>query len=239
MSEEERIVCADAEALAERAAAWLVQTVSATATERPDGPVRLALSGGSTPRALYRRLAAEPHRDRMPWDRVAIFWGDERGVGPNDEASNYRMARETLIDHVPVAAVHRIEGERADAAARYETTLREAAGSDGRPLDVALLGMGTDGHTASLFPGTPGLDTEAWVMETTSPSPPARRISLTLAAINATPVIGVLVSGARKAERLAEVWAQRKGEAKLPMARVRAHRRLVWWMDEEAAARLP
>lgn len=233
---DERIVCDDAEALADRAASWLVDTVVAI-----DVPVvRLALSGGSTPRALYRRLAEPPHRDRMPWDRVAVFWGDERGVGPDDDASNHRMATEALLDHVPARAVHRIEAERPDAAERYEMLLKNVAADGAPPLHVVLLGMGTDGHTASLFPDTPNLATGAWVVETNSPAPPTRRISLTLAAINDAAVVGVLVSGARKTERLAEVWAQRdEAKATLPLARVRPAGRMVWLMDEEAAAQLP
>ena len=236
MATDERIVCRDAAALADRAAAWLVRAVAAV-----DAPaVRLALSGGSTPRALYERLAQSPHRDDMPWDRLAVYWGDERGVGPDDEASNYRMAREALLDHVPVGALHRIEGEREDAAARYEARLRDAAADGQPPLHVVLLGMGKDGHTASLFPDTPDLDTDAWVVETTSPAPPARRISLTLAAINAASVVAVLVSGTSKAERLAEVWAERAaGDARLPISRVTPAGRMVWLMDEDAAARLP
>ena len=202
---DERIVCADPEALAERGASWLVDTVL-----RMDAPVvRLALSGGSTPQRLYQRLAEPPHRDHMPWDRLAVFWGDERAVPADDEASNHRMAKEALLDRVSARAVHRIEAERPDAAARYHTLLNTMA-------------------------------TEAWVVETTSPSPPTRRISLTLAAINAASAVGILVSGASKAERLAEVWAARdEPTATLPLARVRPTGRRVWLLDEEAAARLP
>lgn len=235
MTNAERIVCSDTGALAERAAGWLVATVAEMAVP----VVRLALSGGSTPEALYRRLAEAPHRDRMPWDRLAVYWGDERGVAPDDAASNYRMATEALLDHVAVGAVHRIEGERTDAAARYEALLREATADGGPPLHVVLLGMGADGHTASLFPDTPDLDTEAFVVETVSPAPPARRISLTLNAINAASVVGVVVSGASKSERLAAVWAERReGRATSPMSRVEPAGRLVWLMDEEAAAKL-
>lgn len=233
---DERIVCADPEALAERGASWLVDTVL-----RMDAPVvRLALSGGSTPQRLYQRLAEPPHRDHMPWDRLAVFWGDERAVPADDEASNHRMAKEALLDRVSARAVHRIEAERPDAAARYHTLLNTMATDGGPPLHVVLLGMGTDGHTASLFPDTPNMATEAWVVETTSPSPPTRRISLTLAAINAASAVGILVSGASKAERLAEVWAARdEPTATLPLARVRPTGRRVWLLDEEAAARLP
>ena len=117
---DERIVCADPEALAERGASWLVDTVL-----RMDAPVvRLALSGGSTPQRLYQRLAEPPHRDHMPWDRLAVFWGDERAVPADDEASNHRMAKEALLDRVSARAVHRIEAERPDAARRLVELLR-------------------------------------------------------------------------------------------------------------------
>lgn len=203
------------------------------------GRCRVALAGGGTPRPIYEKLAAPPLAGRIDWDRVEILWGDERCVPPDDPQSNYRMARQALVDHVavPAAQVHRIEGERppAEAARAYAEVLGEA------PIDVLLLGMGGDGHTASLFPDTPEPPADAPVVATHSPAGPRDRVSLSFSAINRSAAVFFLVAGAGKAERLAEVLGQiESGDATLPAARVQpADGRLVWILDTEAASRLP
>jgi 6-phosphogluconolactonase len=184
---------------------------------------------------VYERLAS----CALDWSKVEVFWGDERAVPPTDAGSNYRMASEALLARVPIPAenVHRIEGERppADAARAYATVLGD------RPLDVVLLGMGNDGHVASLFPDTPDLTTtQERVIATRSPLPPTDRITLTLRAINHAAEVVFWVAGAAKAERVAEVFAQIERDApKLPAALVRpCAGQLLWLLDAEAAARL-
>lgn len=217
-------------AAADHLADVIVARVQAT------GGCRLALAGGSTPAPVYERLAADT---RVPWAQVTFFFGDERAVGPDDDASNYAMARRTLLDPlgVPDQRIARIEGERdpAQAARHYETRLGDV------PLDLVLLGMGGDGHTASLFPGSDGHDASRRVVVTQSPVPPTTRLSLTYAAIAAAQQAVFLVRGEGKAARLAEVHAQRHGESPtLPAARV--HDRTgfaTWLLDDAAAALLP
>ncbi|MCB9570508.1 MAG: 6-phosphogluconolactonase [Kofleriaceae bacterium] len=226
----------DAATLAADAAARVEAALAAAVAAR--GRASIALAGGSTPRPLYARLAAA-RAGAIAWDRVDVYFGDERAVPPDDAASNFRMARETLLRHVPVPRdqVHRIEGERPadDAARRYAEIVAAAL-----PLDVVLLGMGDDGHTASLFPATADLDPGPPVIVTTSPVAPATRISLALGAINRARAVIFLVAGAGKAARLAEVFAQRRaGAPTLPAARVApTDGTLTWLVDDAAAARL-
>lgn len=227
----------DRESLAAAAAADFVDCATRTIDE--SGRFRVAVAGGSTPRPVYRRLARPDMATRIRWHHVHVFWGDERCVPVSDPASNYRMVHEDLLSRVPIpdGNVHRIRGElpAAVAAATYERDL------GGQPLDLVLLGMGTDGHTASLFPGTPrlGLHHER-VIATTAPVEPADRVSLTLRAINEASTVRFWVSGADKAEVLAEVLGQSAGgEAWLPAARVRpTSGRLCWMIDEAAGQRL-
>lgn len=203
------------------------------------GRCRIAMAGGSTPRPVYRRVAQPDLASRIEWDRVQVFWGDERCVPPTDPASNYRMVNDELLDCVPIPErnVHRIEGERSpsDAAGEYE----EALGED--PLDLVLLGMGDDGHTASLFPDTPGLGGhEGRVVATVAPVAPVHRVSVTLRAINEAAEVRFWVSGARKAERVAEVFRQlESGAPRLPAARVLPDSdQICWFLDAAAAEEL-
>lgn len=232
MSEVEVRVVPQAE-LATRAAGWIADEITARIGEV--GRCRIALAGGSTPRPVYAALAG---RADLDWDRIDVLWGDERAVGPDDEASNYRMARQVLLDVVDAKHVFRIEGERAprEAASSYATTLGET------PLDVTLLGMGGDGHTASLFPGGQDFpDATERVIVTRSPVEPTTRISLSLRTLNASRAVFLLVAGAGKARRLAEVHAQlAQVHPTFPAARVRPNAgRLVWIVDEAASAELP
>lgn len=218
------------EAAAEIAAA-IVDSIAAR------GGCRIALAGGGTPKPIYEALA---EREDVEWRRVRFFWGDERAVGPEHDASNYRMVRETLLD--PIGATDdqafRIRGEDdpEQAASDYERRLGDA------PLDLVLLGMGGDGHTASLFPGDPGVDeTERRVVVTTSPVEPTTRISLTFRAIDEAHRVVLLVAGGGKADRLAEIWQQiASGRRTLPAARIApGPGRLQWRLDEPAASKLP
>jgi 6-phosphogluconolactonase len=211
------------------------------------GRFLLALSGGSTPRPLYELLASRPFATQIDWPRVHVFWGDERCVPPDQPGSNYRMAREALLDHVPLppANVHRIRGEdeAAQAAAAYEELLGTFFGSrEISPkvsFDLVLLGMGADGHTASLFPGSAAVrETHRWVVASPGPQPGSWRVSLTPVLLNAAENVTFLVSGADKAERLKDVLEDGQPDL-LPAQSIRpTHGALHWMIDAAAAARL-
>lgn len=227
----------DFESLAAAAAEDLADCVERAI--RQGGRCRVAMAGGSTPRRVYRLAAESKLASRIEWDRVQVFWGDERCVPPTDPASNYRMVHDELLTRVPIPAgnVHRIECERSpDHAARaYAETLGD------EPLDLILLGMGDDGHTASLFPDTPELGKhEARVIVTAAPVAPVDRVSLTLRAINEAATVRFWVSGAAKARPVAAVFRQIDGDApRLPAARVRPRSgRICWLVDAAAAERL-
>lgn len=231
-------VLPDAEALAQAAAQWLTERV----LERPDGAVAVALSGGSTPRQLYERLSASPFRDRFPWARVHWFWGDERFVPPDDPRSNQRMARAAMLSRVPVpdANIHPIPTVGIDpreAARAYQRDLMAFYGAahldPARPLfDVTLLGLGSDGHTASLFPGTPALDErDDWAAAVLGVQPEAR-ITLTFPALESSRHVAVLVTGEDKRAILARV---RRGDTALPAARLRPAGTLTVFADAAAS----
>lgn len=228
---------ADAPALAAHVAEWMTGILQA----RP-GPVAVALSGGSTPKLLYQALAAPPFVDRVPWDRTHWFWGDERFVPHDDGRSNYRMIAEAMLGRVgaPPGNIHPIptEGMSAeDAAARYQITLQAHHGGQTldpvRPLfDIVLLGLGTNGHTASLFPGTPVLkERTAWAAAVTPAGEPTR-ITLTYPPLESCRHAAFLVAGADKRDVLAQV---RAGAGDLPAARYRPTGELHWFVDQAAA----
>jgi len=174
------------------------------------GLLSVALAGGSTPRAAYALLATEEYAVRVDWSRVHVFWGDERCVPPDNTDSNYRIARETLLDSVPLSAqnVHRVRGEMApeDAASDYGKTLRLFFGDDLPCFDLVLLGMGSDGHTASLFPGTTILHEETrWAVAHYVDSAHGWRVTLTPVVISGALNVIFIVSGKAKAERVAQV----------------------------------
>lgn len=234
-------IAADAEALAARAADWLLATAAGTA-----GTFAVALSGGSTPRRLYQLLAEPPRRDRFPWERTHWFWGDERFVPPDDPASNCRMVHEAMLSRVPVPAANihampTMDRDAAAAAAEYERTLKRFHGAEtlapGRPLfDVVLLGLGTDGHTASLFPGTAVLqERHRWAREVTDAAV-GTRLTLTYPALESSRAVAFLVAGADKRPMLERVLA---GDAALPAARVRPHGALRFFADRAAGAGEP
>lgn len=226
----------DPTALAEHAAEWM--TAAALAA---DGPCRISLSGGSTPKALYALLASEPFRNRFPWPRVHWYWGDERFVPYDHPESNYRMAREAMLSKVPVPPenVHPIptDGEPDTAAQRYERTLQQAYGATSfdpvRPLfDVTLLGLGADGHTASLLPGDPVLrERKRWVAAV-SHGRPEVRITMTYPAIESSRRVAFLIAGKQKVEIFGAI---RAGKSRVPAARVRPIGDLFWFVDQATA----
>ena len=232
MTDAEIDVSADPAALARRAAEWLVEQAQAT-----PGTCRISLSGGSTPRALYTLLAAEPLRARMPWDRLELFWGDERFVPPDHQDSNYRMTRETMLDHVPLRAdqVHRMptEGSPEEAARAYEDLLKRVYGNDtldpARPFfDVTLLGMGPDGHTASLLPDSDVLDERRKWVAAVSQGRPEVRLTLTYPLIDSSRIAAFLLNGKEKAPAFAQI---RSGDTSLPAGRVAPVGKLIWFVD--------
>ena len=233
-------------ALADEAAGCFVASALEAMLER--GRFIVALSGGSTPKTTMQLLAEPPYRDEIDWGRVHVAWGDERCVPPDDERSNFRLAREALLDRVPIppAQIYRMPGERNDydaAADAYEATLRNlfALGPGEQPrFDLIHLGLGTNGHTASLFPGSPALDERErlvaapWVEEVGM-----RRLTLTPPVINAAREVLFLVAGEEKASVVHEVLRGPRDPARLPAQLVApTEGRLTWLLDAAAAARL-
>jgi 6-phosphogluconolactonase len=226
----------DAQTLAAHVADWFVDLVAST-----NDPFRVALAGGSTPRALYAELGSERCRGLVDWDRVEFFWGDERFVSATDPDSNYRMAHEALLSHIQVPAqnIHPIptDGDPQDAAARYEAILKDAHESQtldpARPLfDLVLLGLGSDGHTASLLPGSAVLEEKKRWAAAVTQGRPETRITLTYPVLESTRVAAFLVTGKDKA---AAVHAVQAGEIALPASRLRPVGETVWFLDRAAA----
>jgi 6-phosphogluconolactonase len=239
----------DPAALARAAAERIVSLATEAVGAR--GRFSIGLSGGSTPRALYTLLASGEVAPRIDWAHVHIFWGDERCVPPDHSESNYRMAREALLDHVPLPEgnVYRIRGEidPAQAAVDYEQVLhaffRQPVGLANLPqprFDLLLLGMGDDGHTASLFPGTAALREQSrWVVENHVEKLGAWRITLTPVAIHAAATVVFLISGGNKAATLRAVLKGPHQPEKYPSQLVQPeHGDLIWMVDAAAAAQL-
>lgn len=252
-------ISSDSTALIE-AAALRIATASEEAI-RARGRFTFALAGGSTPRSLYQLLASDQFAARVrhapiDWSRVEFFWGDERCVAPDHPDSNYRMARESLLDRIAAAPerVHRMRGEELPerGAAAYEALLHECfdIGPGGPPpvFDLILLGMGADGHTASLFPGTAALgERTRWVVENRADPAGMARLTLTFPVLNAASKVLFLVSGADKAARVRQVLErtpgpgerQGQGMAALPASQIQPVRgQLEWMLDRAAASQL-
>jgi 6-phosphogluconolactonase len=226
-------VVTDPIALAAAAAEWVAGQC------RGGDEFRVAASGGNTPHFLYEALASSTFRDNIEWQRWHVFFGDERAVPPDDAKSNYRLLVDTLLSRVsiPEQQVHRMEAERTDldaAASDYSQLLEADCGAPPR-LDLVLLGLGADGHTASLFPGTAALEVaDTWATPGRAPDPPIDRLSLTLPAINAAARVAFLVTGESKAEALRGVI-----DGTVPAARVRpANGELIWFLDAAAVRSL-
>lgn len=239
---------ADGRALAAKAAEYLTRKIEAAIGAR--GLARIAVSGGSTPKAMFALLAdaSQPYRSRIDWSKLELFWVDERTVPPDHAESNYRMTREALLDHVPLRPeqIHRMEGELEPevAAARYESELRNSFRLEGAELprfDVLALGMGPDGHTASIFPHTEAIynltsltaanyvaDKDTW------------RLTLTWPVINQAREVFFIIGGIDKAETVRAVWMGERDVDRLPSQLIRpAGGILALLLDKGAASLLP
>ena len=248
MSRESRQVFPDAEALAEGAAVELIRAAQQSVADR--GMFMLALAGGSTPQKLYSLLAGDPEFRDFPWDKTHLFFGDERHVPPSHIDSNYLMVSSTLLASgvVPATHVHRIRAEMPDAnmaAVDYDvelhSTFTQAMRANGFPrFDVILLGMGPDGHTASLFPGSKALDEkERWVVANWVEKFNSVRITFTFPVLNTARAVFMLVSGEDKADMLHEVLEAKRETPIYPVQLVRPiDGEKVWLLDSAAAARL-
>lgn len=223
------VIRCDPASLPEIAATWITGAIDAVT--RLQDRCTIALAGGATPRPIYERMASAPFAGRVAWDRVAVYFGDERCVPPDHPESNYRMAYESLLRHVPIpsASVHRIEGERADphAAARdYERLLPVA-------LDVLLLGMGADGHTASLFPHSAALaEGTRRVVPVDRPPPSPGGITISPRVIESAHTILVVVAGGEKAKMVARA---REGPYASDALPIQLALRGTWLIDDDAA----
>jgi 6-phosphogluconolactonase len=233
----------DLESLSQAAATLVVDRANQAVAAR--GRFDVALSGGNTPRRTYELLRAHPRWDQAPWHRMHIFWGDERCVPPDDPRSNARMATDAWLDHVPIPAtqIHCIECAPSPAAGarRYEAHLRQFF--SGRPprLDLVLLGLGDNGHTASLFPGSPVLqESERWVAEVYVAEQDLWRVTLTAPLINQAALVVFLVAGQSKAGVLQEILHGPQDPQRLPAQLIKPQPGdLLWLLDLAAAAQLP
>ena len=234
-------VCADQEALSLAAAELF--TAEARQAVEARGRFIVALSGGSTPQRTYELLSQKPFRELVPWQDIHVFWGDERCVSADDPRNNARMARQAMLDHVPVPfeQVHPMvcNSSTPVAVAAYEALLRDFF-ADGRSrFDLVLLGLGENGHTASLFPGTSALEErQRWVAEVTEED--LHRLTLTTAAINQAVLVVFLVSGIDKAPILRKVFTATDDLRSIPACLIKpANGELLWLVDRDAASLLP
>jgi 6-phosphogluconolactonase len=239
----EIIVCHDAGELSRKAAEQFASVAKATVSVR--GRFSVALSGGSTPKALYALLATDEFRSQLPWQQLHLFWGDERCVPPDHAESNFRMVEEALLSKItmPSENIHRMAGEKAPAegAADYQVQLQKffhlADGAWPR-FDLVLLGLGEDGHTASLFPGSAALnEQQRWVATSYVEKLHAHRLTLTFPLINQAAQISFLVSGASKAPIVEAIICHSNDS--LPAARIQpVDGQLTWFVTQDAAGAL-
>ncbi len=206
------------------------------------GRFAIALSGGHTPAKLYEMWAANPYRDETAWDRVHLFWGDERYVAQDDPLSNFRMTRETLISRVPIpqANVHPVPtlpGPPEKSAEAYEQELRKFFGAAPPEFDLQLLGLGPEGHVASLFPGAPALEEkQRWVMAVEAPAKPPLRLTLTPVVLNQGRNTFFLVAGNDKREIVSALRNEPDSNpSQYPAGRIRPAGRVLWFLDQAAA----
>ena len=240
MTNTEIKVVADAKALTEEAARRIVAAASAKLADN-NHIFSLFLSGGSTPKTLFELLASEPYRSQLNWSKIEIFFGDERCVPPDHKDSNYLMAYTAMLSKLPIpeSNVHRMRGEIAPetAAAEYGQLLQEKF-KDAGP-DLVLLGMGDDGHTASLFPGTTALDETKhrcvanWVEKMKT-----WRVTTTYPFLNSASEVMMLISGLSKAQRLQEVLEGPREPKRLPIQGIQPAGKLTWMVDAPAAGML-
>lgn len=224
--------------LAEAAARAFVEEAARAIDER--GRFAVALAGGSTPEATYEILARD-HAGDVDWPNVHVFFGDERTVPPDHEDSNYRMARESLLERVPMGSVHRMRGELPpeEAAASYEGELKEFFGETPPVLDLVMLGIGPDGHTASLFPETSALEvTDRLVVANPVPKLDTTRLTLTAPVLSSARAVDFLVAGEGKAEALREILEGDADPRRYPAKLVRPPGGPTWMVDRAAAQSL-
>jgi 6-phosphogluconolactonase len=232
------------EELSQAAARLFVEQAAQSIAERDRFLV--ALSGGSTPTRLFQLLATD-FREKVNWSRVHVFWGDERCVPPEDAGSSYGQAWELLLSHVPMpsANIHRIKGERgpAEAAKDYALILKGFASPplDWPRFDLVYLGMGEDGHTASLFPGSPAKASEPTLPVTAHyQDRPANRVTLTSLVFNSARAVAFMATGEKKADTLTEVVSGKYNPELYPAQRIQpTEGMLIWLVDEAAASKLP
>lgn len=231
------------EELARGAAELIAATIRQAVAER--GRCALLLAGGDTPRRTYELLAGPPYRDTVPWGGLHLFWGDERCVSADDPRSNLAMARLALLDQVPLspAQVHPVAGQLppAAAAAAYEDEMRAFFAGGPPRFDLALLGIGSDGHTASLFPGQDAVaERRCWTAVAAGPADGLARVTVTLPVLNGAARVLFLAAGAGKAAVLPWVLAPHGDDEPLPAALVRPESgETVWYLDRDAAGQLP
>ncbi len=242
MAERQIIICRDNADLSERAAEEFVRL--ARQAIQLAGRFTVALSGGSTPKALYTLLATPGFAQRLSWNRVHLFWGDERCVPPDHPESNYRMVEETLISkiQIPQENVHRMAGEKAPqiAAREYEAELKkffELADGALPRFDLILLGLGEDGHTASLFPGSAALNEEEHLVAAVYVDKMnTYRLTLTLPVLNAGKEVIFLVAGSSKAAIVKELLGGQASATNYPAAKIQARDgKLIWMITADAA----
>ena len=242
MNNRDIIICRDADELARKAAEDFI--LLANNSVACDGRFAVALAGGSTPRSMYSLLALKKYRREVPWEDTHLFWGDERCVPLDHPDSNYRMVHETLLSKIsiPPENVHRMAGEKAPklAAREYEAQLKTFFQLDEGALprfDLILLGLGEDGHTASLFPGSEALnETKRLVAANFVEKLNAHRLTLTLPVLNNAAIVLFLVAGASKAAIVKELLGPKSGTLSYPAAKVQPRGgRLTWLISQDAA----
>jgi 6-phosphogluconolactonase len=203
----------------------------------------MALAGGKTPESLYQLLAGQPYLERIGWERLHVFWGDERCVSPQDSRSNEFVARRSFLDRVPIPPNHiqpiRCEGSPQLAARKYGLLLQDLFGSQGPTFDLILLGVGDDGHTASLFPGSRSLlEEQELAVATEGGDPDLPRVTLTAKAINRSACVVFLVSGQSKAQALRQVLEGPHDPNRWPAQLIRPEVGELFWFVDRAAASL-
>lgn len=229
----------DMEALARASAHLFVAQAIQAVRER--GRFSVALSGGTTPKRTYELLAEAPSRAEVPWSKVHLFWGDERCVPPTDPKSNYRMAHEALLKHVPIPEpqIHRMRGELspAEGAAEYEKEMHSYFGEQAPALDLVFLGLGDNGHTASLFPHTPVLEEKTrWAAPVYVAEQDLWRITLTAPILNEATLVAFVLGGANKAQVLQEVREGPPDPQRLPAQLIKPTKGQLLWLVDRAAA---
>lgn len=231
----------DSDTLSHQAAQFTIRIAAESLVTH--GRFMIALAGGSTPKKLYALLASEPYRDQLDWALLEVFWSDERCVPPDDSESNFRMAQETLLSKVPIPAsqIHRMPADQSDheaASQAYITEMRHSFGTGGIPgFDLIQLGMGPEGHTASLFPHQPSLhERERLVLPVTTPKPPPDRLTFTPPLLNAARHVLFLVTGNEKADAVQAVLEGEYNPDEYPAQIVHPTSGEVTWMLDTAAA---